>query len=597
MVTSSSFGSTTRFLVASGLLATVVTGVVAGVAVADVDDFSFESFDAEYRLDVDENKTPTLEIREHLVALFPDVDQNRGIARAIPLWFDRAPLNPRVDSVVDEFGNARAWSTYEEDDFLWVESVVPPGEYVRGRQSYELKYVVDNPIQDYSESTGYQEFYWDINGNGWPQSFGRVSATLVIQREIATALVPEGVSCYVGEFGETTQCPVEIREGEKGEVVVSAQHEGVGPYQTLTIAVPFQPGTFLITTRPYWTSAWAWWQIVAAIVGSLSLLSAIRLRRRILADAPGRPVIVAEYLPPKDVSVIEGAILLNRPSSVLQASLLELAVSDAAVLVQDPSRPRVWSLRRTSGALKPQQSQLLDVVFGGALDSGETKALPRQSALVARRLEKWLGDTRDSMMAEGFFRRVGVAQRLWPIAGGVGAMVVGFFSGVTALTLRYGPLEVVLLWTISLVAGGLAIALSTRRPLGQRGADVRDHLKGLSDYIELAESDRLAYLQSPQGALRTKVNDSDTKEVIGLYERLLPWAVLLGHEKKWLAALDRLYRDQEPRWIVGPVGPLTQSVSSLGRVAHNAALSSSSGGSGGSGSAGGGGGGGGGGGR
>jgi uncharacterized membrane protein len=112
-------------------------------------------------------------------------------------------------------------------------------------------------------------------------------------------------------------------------------------------------------------------------------------------------------------------------------------------------------------------------------------------------------------------------------------------------------------------------------------------------YIELAEKDRLEFLQSPKGAL-LKPSELTGKQVLKLYEEVLPWAILLGLQKQWGEVLTELYREQgSPSWFSGAPF-MTQSLSSFGQALSSSLATSSSGGSSGSGSSGGGGGGGGG---
>src|SRR5690606_29180222 len=173
-----------------------------------------------------------------------------------------------------------------------------------------------------------------------------------------------------------------------------------------------------------------------------------------------------------------------------------------------------------------------------------------------------------------------------------------FIFGVIALDEGYEGW-----WAVSMIlaplVSGAAVVLLSRRPLTARGAEHRDHLKGLREYIRLAEQDRLNYLQSPQGALRTPIATGDKHELIRLNERLLPYAVLFGQEKKWAAELGKYYEDlgENPSWYAGSTA-FNAAVfsSSIGGIGSSVAssFSSSSGGSGGGGSSGGGGGGGGG---
>jgi hypothetical protein len=59
-----------------------------------------------------------------------------------------------------------------------------------------------------------------------------------------------------------------------------------------------------------------------------------------------------------------------------------------------------------------------------------------------------------------------------------------------------------------------------------------DHLWGIRDYIALAERDRFAMLQTPEGAQRNAL------DIYLLNEKLLPYAVLFGLEKEWARQLD-----------------------------------------------------------
>ena len=81
--------------------------------------------------------------------------------------------------------------------------------------------------------------------------------------------------------------------------------------------------------------------------------------------------------------------------------------------------------------------------------------------------------------------------------------------------------------------------------LTSAGADRRDHLLGLREYLTVAEQDRFRMLQSPEGAARVARalggDDPSTAhqsaDIVKLNERLLPWAVLWGVEQEWSKAL------------------------------------------------------------
>jgi uncharacterized membrane protein YgcG len=106
------------------------------------------------------------------------------------------------------------------------------------------------------------------------------------------------------------------------------------------------------------------------------------------------------------------------------------------------------------------------------------------------------------------------------------------------------------------VVGGI-VAFScayTLWPLTDKGAELRDYILGLRMYISVAEKDRIKMLQSPQGAEKIgNIDGTDTRQLVKLYERVLPYAVLFGYEKEWVKQLGAYYEagSQQPDWYQG----------------------------------------------
>lgn len=139
--------------------------------------------------------------------------------------------------------------------------------------------------------------------------------------------------------------------------------------------------------------------------------------------------------------------------------------------------------------------------------------------------------------------------------------------------------------------------------LSDRGLELRRYLLGLKDYITVAETERIKMLQSPEGAAKIgePVDVANQSQIIKLYERVLPYAVLFGQEKDWSKQLGDYYEGakSQPDWYRGASGfhavNFASAMSSFSSSSsYMSPSSSSSGGSGGGGFSGGGGGGGGG---
>ena len=570
----------------------------AGPLAAGVDDFTFDSFEVEYRLGRDAEGRATLTTVETLVARFPEFDQNRGIRRSLPASYQGRTTDLEVVSVTDERGVGRPFEVDRSDGVVSVIAAVPEGSYVRGMQTYVITYTQRDVVDAFAD-TGAEEFYWNLTGTDWAQPFGLVRGTVVLDDGLADALLPGALACYRGAAGSTDGCTIE-RDGD----VVTVQADGQGPYETATIALGFAPGTFTLFDRSYLASPFAWLQLLAAVAAIAVGAWALVLRLTRYRDARGRPTIIAEYLPPKGVTLLEAAVLLKRSTRAVASQLIDLAVRRHLTIIEVDARfswRSQWRLRLESAeGTHDRERQLLSILFAGGLTPGEEHTLASRDTsrggAISSLLSRLGTDVRDRGWRSSIPARHGGGLSLLVMAATAGAIAAGVAVGEEG---RGGVVPAVVT-ALAIVAVVVVAVCLWRAPLTPTGAELRDHLRGLELYIRLAEADRMRVLQSPQGALRDPVDVTDRDEALRLTERLLPWAVLFGHEKEWAQELGRFYDEQhQPSWYSGHSTFSAAAFSSgIGAVASSVSSSysgsSSSGGSSGGGSAGGGGGGGGG---
>ena len=107
-------------------------------------------------------------------------------------------------------------------------------------------------------------------------------------------------------------------------------------------------------------------------------------------------------------------------------------------------------------------------------------------------------------------------------------------------------------------------------PLSAEGAELKNYLLGMKMYLELAEKERFRLLQSPENAERIDVGD--TKQIIKLYEKLLPFAVLWGVEDEWMRELVvHAGVNETPDWFMSNNGFNPSSFTNAVRGASAAA--------------------------
>ena len=601
---------------------------------AGVDDFVFESFDVEYVLGIDADRRSTLTTRETLVAVFPDFDQNRGIRRYIPSTYDGHPLQNEIVSVTDENGQRRDFEeAFESEggDFQVLTIAVPEEQFVHGRQTYVIEYT-QRDVTAYFEDTNDDEWYWDTNGTGWAQPFGEVSATAQLSEGLAGTLV--GTDCYYGVDGAETQCEAPVTDN-----TITARVTDLGPGENMTIVAAFPAGTFV--EPPF--ELFAWVPLPIFIGGGLSLAAVVLgfiFRFTVLRGAPGTGIVVAQYEPADDISALLAANLFNKSQKGMAASIVDLAVRRKVRIVEKPAEGffargttfGVQSLdetglsaddqRVTSALFASSAMGFLRSMFGGGSVStpgivtiGQPVAAPTATSAPSEvrwlvKKDQILGQKvvaiTKAVAADAVRRKLRRKPPALPIiivglliVAGFLIMLFGGFGAQSDLGIIVGVFGMI---ALSWIGVGLLIMLGSRRPLTREGALAVEHLEGLREYIRLAEADRLQMLQSVTGAERTKTTGSP--DVIKIYERLLPYAVIFGLEKEWAGELAKYYDTNPPDWYSGSnvgafnVGVFASSIgglsSSVSSSYSGSASSSSSGGSGGGGSSGGGGGGGGG---
>ncbi|TDN91769.1 DUF2207 domain-containing protein [Microbacterium sp. BK668] len=561
----------------------------------NLDDFSFTSLDVDYTLGRADDGTSRLEVVERFVAEFPAYDQNRGMRRTIPDSYQGVPLHPELVSITDGEGAPRPAEVDHEDGAYSMTSRAD--DFVHGAQTYVFTYTLENVVGSFADTQA-DEFYWDVNGVDWAQPFGRISATLHLDAALAAQLTG-GLACYHGFQGAIDTCPIGATAGTDASTRIVAETGDVQPYETMTIAVGFTPGTFTPFDTRYLSSPWGWLQALAALGVLAGVVWAAVTRRHRLRDEPGRPTIIAEYTPPPRIDALESAVLLGRTSKAIPAEVLEQAVV-GSIRILEGKRRWFGGARLKAQLVDPARADgdgrmLLDGLFPG-LPVGAEYEFGQSDKSFSAAAQRILKAANSELARRGLRRKVPARIRAWPIIVTTLAGALVFLLGMAALDAAVDPLVPILLIVGAFAAEFVVIALLAHKPLTALGAEVRDHLAGLKVFIEWAEADRIRMLQSPQGAERVRIDTTSPREMLKLYETLLPYAVVFGQEKQWAEELAVLYGEgNAPGWYSGSSGFNVAAFSAgIGSLSTSASASSSSGGSSGGGSAGGGGGGGGG---
>jgi uncharacterized membrane protein YgcG len=564
---------------------------------ADVDDFSYASWDARFVLGVDDDRRATMRVTETLTARFPDVDQNRGIVRGLPTSYQGSSLHLDVISVTDQGGAAVPYDTEEDDGVLYIS--VGDDSYVHGLTTYVIDYEMRDVVLAADPSAGsgehgVDEFYWDLLPLESTQPIDRFSAEIVLDDTMAAGL-NGNARCYTGYAGSTDECDL-TRDGSTFGVQGADLAAGEG----VTVAIGFESGTVAQPSARMDNPVTDTVPALAALGGvgaSLAGWIAVSLFKSSRRKATG--IVVAQYDVPDSLPPLVAAAVLPHPKDVMPAEIVHLAVRGTLRIEESAPRPR---LRRLPGARIPDQLDVtaLDALYVGA-DADGAVELPAASESFAARMNLVKAAGVDAAGSRGLtskarsriavvLQSIGIAI----VAIGVALSVVGVISGRESAI----PGLVASVFGLFLVGFSCFYSFAKHVVLTPAGATTYEYLQGVREFIRVAEADRLRMLQSYTGAERRQDGSAN---VIVVYEHLLPYAMLFGMEKEWGEVLEFVYAHEQrgAPWIGDPSRPFVYSQLSAFSASSGAASSytapsssSSSGGSFGGGFSGGGGGGG-----
>lgn len=567
-----------RSLLRSSVLLAAVAGVLlAGSAaaasaaqpVAGVDDFDFSSWDSTFEVSVDDDGRATLRAVETRVAEFPDFDQNRGIVAGFPERYRGASLQTTILSVRDENGDEVPYETEDEDDVLYV--LTGDDEYVHGTTTYVIEYEMRDVILAAS-STKVDEFYWDLLPLDTTQDIASFHAEIRFDPALAPHLTGDA-SCYQGRQGSTDRCEL---TANGGVFDVSARDLAAG--EGITVAIALEPGT---VTQPPARLPNAATDVAPYVLGAVAVLLSIAARISFwITGRMGRSskgLVIAQYDVPDSMPPLLAGAILRKPKNTVAAQIIHLAVRGLLRLEEVPEadekgkriRPR---LRRLDAPIPdPLDEKALTAVFGSTTLDVVMK-MPRDSESFANRMRALQTSGRREAFSRGLLTHARstparVIQTLTLVVFAVmcGLLIWGMVTG------RESVLPVLL---VTVAVGILVLSISSKvfgkhTILTREGALELDYLEGVREFVRVAEADRLQMLQSHSGAERRA---DGTVDVIHVYERLLPYAILFGMEKEWGAVLEVAYgrAQRSAGWVDGSTASIATRIVYFNTVTRTA---------------------------
>ena len=524
-------------------------------ATAKVNQFTIVSFDADYAA-IPIGDRLTLQVRERITARFDNYRTNRGIERRLDARYGDTAIDLADFTVTDGEGRPLGFQRRQAEDGDVILRIGDPDDYVYGTVTYVIGYTIGNAMVAGADR---QEIYLDVNGTGWLQPFGRVSATLDVSK-LADDLLGQQ-ACYQGRAGATDRCAID-RVGDTFRATVT----DLGPRETMTIAVGFQPGT-VATAVPLPRPPGLGWLGILAMPALGAACLAFALAMRAARRSLGRVhEVVTRFEPPADVPPIAAADFLGRPETGASAQLVDLVVTGLATITSsgEPIATAAQDRGRLGRRPAAELRSGLTVTLSGADDIPRATLRTICTTLFGSGRPVSLDGVRHRDIASATSLRRDLLKNLWlrkdpvvpgPMLGvGLVALILGGWAqlamGIPGLGWPF--LGCGLLAVLLLVAAAHYYPSLGR--LTSKGRQVRDELAGLQRFVTMAEAGRISWLQNAVDAPRV-AGAKDTESLVKLYEPLLPYAIIFGVEQTWQQLLGSLYDTLPAAVEPGPVRP------------------------------------------
>ncbi|HEX3810721.1 MAG TPA: DUF2207 domain-containing protein [Rhizomicrobium sp.] len=590
----------------------------------------------DYRSDITVQRDGVLAVRETITVNALGDEISHGIFRDFPTLGQNGVHASFNVSAVTRDGKPEPFEIDRLDGGKRVKIGDADTELSHGTHTYTIAYTTDRQIHFFPT---YDEFYWNVTGNGWD---------FHIERAEATVHLPPGArilqsAFYTGTLGET------LKEAASEQLTPNTIRfvttDRLSYHSGLTIALGFTKGAVPPPTQSQLTAYFLrdHLSIFVMLAGVILMALYYLIAWLRVGIDPSDGTVVPLFEAPNGMSAAEVRFLrkhLNYDNKMFAAALVSLAVKGALKITQE--KDETYTLTRTSEGedLSPDESAVERTIFVESHTVTLTQADHFSISLAVGAQTKKLSD------AYGDGYEIGNWSWFWPglvilllaaiamifcsaspgdmaltilwtsLCGGAtaGFAYMDFSMWRNAYTTRSGRIgnlfaaffmlfpaflfgamtSGALLETydtaspiaVGVLLAGVALAALFHRLLRKptpRAAKLLAAIEGLRLFLTTAEQDRLEKLNPPQ----------ITPEV---FEKFLPYAIALDCENQWSkrfeaeaaragASVD--VQNYRPIWFHGDFGQLGTAAlaasigSTLTTAATAASFTASSGGSGG----------------
>lgn len=479
-------------------------------------------------------------------------EQRHGIFRDIPLTSPDGPtlvITPM--GVLDGAYQSLPYSVSTQGDKVQIK-IGDPDVLISGVHTYLIDYEVKNAIRFFND---HDELYWNVTGTEWPVDIGSAYVSINLPRFLKEGL---RMGCFTGPKGSTEKnCQINLvgsAEGTNQVNVYTSRPLNSGEGLTVVVGLPVGiidhqgAGTVEVKDSFNWSIIFvpgfmALWLFVFVKGIRRKLQLRVKPTPKIPRELKSRPVVV-EYNPPDDLPPIEVGTLLDRRVDITDISsvIMDLAVRGYLkiryITVERPMWPdkkdyELVKLKSGDDLTHPADKILFEKLFSEE-DTVLLSSLEKTRHKFYKTVEEIKKETEEHLYNEQYFDADAKEKgKKWEW---LTLIAITFFFLAIFLKNFGQPLQatIVRVATFVFLVISMMIGIRLNNRLTSGGVNVLAKILGFREFLQLTEKDKLEMLNAPHLEPET-------------FEKFLPYAMVLGVEKKWAEKFEGIYQ-AAPTW-------------------------------------------------
>jgi uncharacterized membrane protein len=505
--------------------------------------YVYDWYIKDFKTEITVNKDSSLFITERITADCGDAAGKHGIFRVLPTQIKttegRIKTPIELISITDFNDKPLKYQTiknYSNHTITW--KIGDPNKTVRGVNYYKIVYRVKNAIR--FQNPGFDEFYWNLNGNFWDLETDSFTAKIIFPREVNQNNTQ--IDYYTGLLGSKSKNLATYQWFNSNTLQFTStrtlqKKEGITVSVTFPkgIFAPYQPTFF----EKYSDYANYLWFLLPLIVFVICFYFWLKYGK----DPWLNKTIIPEYEIPENLTPMETGVLMTNgvlKNSFISAALIDFAVKGLITIEEIKNRhlfieKKDFIIKKTPTGkekenkieefVSPEKTLLFnlpDNFLVSSLKNNFYRKIPpiKKSTISALKRKKLI--TEKGLTFQKTFSIIGIF------------IIIGLFSL---------PLSFIenLFITINIVASAvILIIFSFFMPKRtQKGAEVLWKIKGFKLYMETAEKYRQQFYEKEN-----------------IFEKFLPYAMVFGITNRWIKKMKEIYGEEYfnnyvPAWYVG----------------------------------------------